>query len=339
MLSMVRYPPKLLYTPTDFPLGAATTAVRDQIMRHNPQSGIFCGSYINEKVRFIVQDAVLDQPTDAGFLRAFTHMSLTCDPRAPANVPRDVIDALPPDLEIQELEKKRQDIRKMYKTFSQAPPELHQESKHLKQQMDSLKKQRDRAIKVAYRRDYFYRIHNEELERQLSKTITAKYVEPVINHQLPERSQLQRIVCDLSKDLQPKAIIRRRICAIDLMVALSARKEAQCRKRYNTHTKDCRDLSPSKQQPPLEEPFPIICKKTQCIICIGDNRFPYEHRTRTYATTHKMMNHVNSHLKGKFELEEISCTHPVCKSEGLILQHLDHFKSHVKLVHGITLRS
>ncbi|PQE33432.1 hypothetical protein CJF32_00011107 [Rutstroemia sp. NJR-2017a WRK4] len=40
--------------------GAATTAVRDQVMRYNPQTGVFCGSYINEKVRFIVQDAVLD---------------------------------------------------------------------------------------------------------------------------------------------------------------------------------------------------------------------------------------------------------------------------------------
>ena len=74
-------------------------------MRHNPQTGVFCGSYINKKVRFIIQDAVLDQPTDAGFLRAFTHMSLICDPCAPVNVPREVMEALPPDLEITELKR------------------------------------------------------------------------------------------------------------------------------------------------------------------------------------------------------------------------------------------
>ncbi len=50
----------ILFPSADSFLGAATTSVRDQVMRHNPQTGVFCGSYINEKVRFIVQDAVLD---------------------------------------------------------------------------------------------------------------------------------------------------------------------------------------------------------------------------------------------------------------------------------------
>jgi len=77
--------------------GLRQTAVRDQIMRHNPNTGVFSGSYINEEVRFIVQDAVLDQPTNVGFLRAFTHMSLTCDPRAPTTVPKEILDTLPPD--------------------------------------------------------------------------------------------------------------------------------------------------------------------------------------------------------------------------------------------------
>jgi hypothetical protein len=78
-------------------------------MRHNPQTGVFCGSYINKKVRFIVQDAVLDQLTDAGFLRAFTHMSLTCDLRALVDVPEEVMKALPPDPEITELTRERKE--------------------------------------------------------------------------------------------------------------------------------------------------------------------------------------------------------------------------------------
>jgi hypothetical protein len=39
-------------------LGAATTAVRDQIIRHNPNSDIF-NAYLDEKVRFDVQSAFL----------------------------------------------------------------------------------------------------------------------------------------------------------------------------------------------------------------------------------------------------------------------------------------
>jgi hypothetical protein len=93
-------------------------------LRHNPQTGVFCGSYINEKVRFIVQDAVLDQPTDAGFLRAFTHMSLTCDPRAPETVPDEIMAALPPDPEIKELVSEREEYRSIYGYFSRAQPEI-----------------------------------------------------------------------------------------------------------------------------------------------------------------------------------------------------------------------
>jgi hypothetical protein len=308
-------------------------------MRHNPQTGVFCGSYINEKVRFIVQDAVLDQPTDAGFLRAFTHMSLTCDPRAPVDVPKEVMEALPPDPEITELIREREEFRTTYQYFSRAPPEIRKECEQLRRQIDSLQKQRERAIKLEYRRDYFDRIHDEELTRLLKKVTADKYTEPVVYHQLPERIRLQEVICDLSKDLKPSDVVRRRIRAIDLMVALCDRQEVQCQKLPSKACSEESEEPPLPKQQPLEDPFPLICKKTQCIICIGDNRNTYEYRTRTYATPHKMMNHVDSHLKDVPALQRFSCSHPVCRSEGLVLKHLQHFKNHVETVHGITLRA
>lgn len=329
----------ILFAFTDHFLGAATTSVRDQVMRHNPQTGVFCGSYINEKVRFIVQDAVLDQPTDAGFLRAFTHMSLTCDPRAPVSVPNEVMKALPPDPEIMELIREREEYRKTYRFFSRAPPEIREECEQLRRQIVSLEKQRERAIKVEYRREYFYRIHNEELERQLTKVASDKYIEPVVHHQLPERAWLQEVICDLSKDLSPSDVVSRRVRAIDLMVALSHRQEVQCRKRSSRSRSESSEEQPlSKGRRLLEDSFPLVCKKTQCIICIGDDRSTYEHRTRTYSTPNKMMNHVESHLESVPTGQRISCRHPICQSEGLVLQHVNHFKSHVQKVHGITLR-
>jgi hypothetical protein len=66
-------------------------------MRHDPRTGIFSGSYLNEKVRFDVQSAFLDWPSMDGLTKAFTHMSLTCDPRAPKHVPQEVNPA-PQDL-------------------------------------------------------------------------------------------------------------------------------------------------------------------------------------------------------------------------------------------------
>jgi hypothetical protein len=52
-----------------------------------------------------------------------------------------------------------------------------------------------------------------------------------------------------------------------------------------------------------------------------------------------MMDHVErKHLKGKDPDARIECCHPTCKSQGLILEHLQHFKNHVQAVHGIALR-
>jgi hypothetical protein len=304
-------------------------------MRHNPQTGVFCGSYINEKVRFIVQDAVLDQPTNIGFLRAFTHMSLTCDPRAPVDVPEEVLKALPPDPEIMELTREREGYKKQFGYYSRAPPEIRKECEQLRRQIDSLQKQRDRAIKIEFRRDYFDRIHDEELERQLKKIPMNEYVEPIVCHQLPERIRVQEVLCNLERNISKDEVVKRRICAIDLMVALSCRQEKAV--QHSNHSSRASSEF-SEKQPSCEDPFPLLCKRTQCIICVGDDRGTYEYRTRTYATPHKMMNHVDSHLKDVPKFQKLSCTHPVCRSEGLVLKHLQHFKNHVKAVHGISLR-
>ena len=72
-------------------------------------------------------------------------------------------------------------------------------------------------MKNAYRKDYFFRIHNEmmkiQLKRPLNKTAVEDEVEPLVEHQLKERTQLQRIICDFSKGLSPEAIVSRKVSA------------------------------------------------------------------------------------------------------------------------------
>ncbi|KAL5315253.1 hypothetical protein ACEPPN_017905 [Leptodophora sp. 'Broadleaf-Isolate-01'] len=68
----------------------ATDAVRDQVMRHNPNSAVYNGAYINERVPFDVLSAVLERPSADGILRMLTYISLMRDPRAPIHVPDDV---------------------------------------------------------------------------------------------------------------------------------------------------------------------------------------------------------------------------------------------------------
>ena len=66
--------------------------------------GVFSRSYLNGKVRFDVQSAFLDWPFMDKLTKAFTYMSFTCDPRAPKHVLQEVLDALPPNPAIVELE-------------------------------------------------------------------------------------------------------------------------------------------------------------------------------------------------------------------------------------------
>ncbi|CZR68052.1 uncharacterized protein PAC_17951 [Phialocephala subalpina] len=163
---------------------ATTTAVSDQIMRHDPNSEIFNPL------------AVVERRSVDGLTRAFTHMSITCDPRAPKNVPKHVKKALPRDPKIVEREKERRilliELRSRYGFLYRVDGvEGGKKYQILIRKINSATKKWEEDIKKAYRRQYFYRTHNEELQRQLNKVETKEYVEPVIHHQLPERTRLQ----------------------------------------------------------------------------------------------------------------------------------------------------
>jgi hypothetical protein len=56
-------------------------------LRHNPNSTVYNGAYINERLGFDVLSTVLEQPSTDNILRILAHMSLTRDPRAPLHVP------------------------------------------------------------------------------------------------------------------------------------------------------------------------------------------------------------------------------------------------------------
>jgi hypothetical protein len=81
----------------------------------------------------------------------------------------------------------------------------------------------------------FVQIHDEAMQRHLNNTVTDECIAAVIYHQLPEQTQLQQILSDFRTDLGVEDIDRRRVHAIDLMVALSSRREDQHRKQ-RSHT-------------------------------------------------------------------------------------------------------
>jgi hypothetical protein len=202
-------------------------------------------------------------------------------------------------------------------------------------------------IEDAYRKDYFFQIHNEMMKRQLNKQQNeavveeVEEVEPVIEHQLAERTQLQQI---FSRDLSPQGIVSRKVSAINLFVALASRQELQTRQPRSApaYKGSLKEESPAPALDPSPPPskFPLVCEKTQCIFCIGNERLSYEQRTRKFRRVSHMMDHVeNFHLRGVSADEKIICHHPLCKAEGLVLQNVIHFKNHIATVHKINLRA
>jgi len=162
-----------------------------------------------------VQDAFLESDiSDDGLTWAFTHMSIRCNPGAPKDVPREVMEPLlTADPEIVDLERRFKEsttrIRWEYKFIKLAPKTIGKEHDKLRKQLKNAKKSLEDEIKDAYRKDYFFCIHNEmmkrQLQRHLDKTVAeadaenTEDIEPVIEHQLEERTRLQQVLCDLSK--------------------------------------------------------------------------------------------------------------------------------------------
>jgi hypothetical protein len=180
------------------------------------------------------------------------------------------------------------------------------------------------------------------MKRQLNKSVVEEEVELIVEHQLEERTQLQEVLCDFLKDLSPQDIVSRKVFAINLMTALASRQEFQTHKPRLALApqvlikKECLDPEPFPQPPE----FPLVCEKTQCIICIGNEQLPYKQRTRAFRRVSHMMDHVeNVHLSKVSAEQRIICHHPVCKAQGLVLNHVMHFKNHVARVHKIDLRA
>jgi hypothetical protein len=332
----------------------ASDAVRDQIARHNPGGGVFNGSYLNEIVNFNSQDAYLESDvSEDGLTRAFGHMSLRCHPGAPSGVPSELLrQLLAADPEIASLEREvnelHDQLKATYRFIKRAPEEKKREHQHLQQQLKNAKKSLTDELDAAHRRDYFFRIHNEMMKMSLDQTaIEEPGDEPMVQHELEERNRLQVVLCNFSRDLPPKEIVSRKVTTVNLFVALASRRVCQTRqpRRPSADSNDpIKQEHPSLVPPslPQPEPFPLVFKKTQCIICLWDTRLAYKERTREFSRVSHMMTHVDNVHLGKLQPGEKSvCQDPYCSpgGRGLFFDNIMHFKSYIAQIHKINLRA
>jgi hypothetical protein len=170
--------------------------------------------------------------------------------------------------------------------------------------------------------DYFYNRPTWEIEEQANGK-EVDYIKPTVKLCIPERTQLAKILCEQPTDLSSKMLLKLRIEAADLMVAL-------CDKRETVKQ------GPRRRTAPPSDLFPLLMDKRQCPRCIGDEELSYEERTFKYCRPSVMYDHFDREHAQQLRTQ-ISCNHLKCKGEAPF-QHLNHFKGHVPETHGIKLR-
>ncbi|KAJ8065098.1 hypothetical protein OCU04_005811 [Sclerotinia nivalis] len=170
-------------------------------MRHDLFTGVFNGAYINNIVRFNVQDAFLESEiSDDGLTRAFTYISIRCNSDVPKEVPTEMIKSLlVADPDIVDLERQFKklytQIKRDFKFIRYVSQTIRKQYEDLRKNLTNTKKNLKDEIEKEFRKDYFFRVHNEMMKKQLyrlsSKTIEDKEEDTlIIQYQLNERYQL-----------------------------------------------------------------------------------------------------------------------------------------------------
>ncbi|CEJ81548.1 hypothetical protein VHEMI01669 [[Torrubiella] hemipterigena] len=324
-------------------LGMAPDAVVDQVMRHDPMTGCLANAYLNQRVGFNTQDAYLERdPTADDLTKAFTHMSIRCNPEVPREIPAAELNKLPPDPDAVELAKETKlesiRLRQLYGFIKLAPKKERESYKELQDERRNVEKIfKDHMTKV-YQEAYRRRMHNEELEKQPRRERSKDADELTVEHHLEERRKLQAIICDFRTELSAQELADRKVQAIDTMALLASRREV--RPPAPTPIKGSRASRPDEE--PRSGPvtdIPLMLRDRQCIYCVSNDQLPIKDRMRSFKRVSHMMDHVeNLHLRYETIGPRFLCRHPKCKHLGDFLTSLDHFKNHMQTVHGVKLR-
>jgi len=103
-----------------------------------------------------------------------------------------------------------------------------------------------------------------------------------IEYHIPERAKVVRFTCSPGDDLSDREQLRWRIEAID---AKSTIKQEESEGMVNESGEDAKDY------------FPMVCRPTQYLFYLGNDRLPYLHRIFEYAKPNRMINKVGKHLE------------------------------------------
>ena len=338
-------------------IGKAPDSVRNQIFDH--ASAALTAWYLDQDVRFNTQAAFLERPSDGLVQKLARLMILTADRNAPTRYSDKESRKIARNRVVKQLcERKRgltAELRKKYNFVNNAPrtdPAMR-EKLSTDAALHTLRENLRNKYLTLDRKRYFRNADTLTLEAQFrdGHNPTSVFGEtPLVaptRYNIAERGWLVDLICDSVGDLTEKERHARRVSAITIRAILCGRQESGCRTRP-TATPNCVGLSsllealPAGQTesllPDPEAPIPLVCRPTQCPICIGDERKSMSERKREFSRVNKMWDHVEIHLARLPSTAQIFCHHPMCMAQDVVLKTLSAFKDHTAQVHGIALR-
>jgi len=328
---------------------SAPASVRDQIFDHK-QGAV--GYYLDQEIRFDTESCYLGKPSNEVVQKMARLASLTADANAPTELSSEQKAKLTQHPQVIQLGQRNKALTARihaagYKTIGDAEgTALFKKKKKVEARLSCLKiKLRTHMIAQARKR-HFRKADTLAFDAQFSSTTAAHTVAQDTHHtqpieyNIPERAEVVQLACSPGDGLNDREKLRRRIQAIEARAALCHRRETQRRGRpKSTANQEESEDALKESEEDAKDEFPMVCRPTQCMFCLGDERLPYLHRVYEYAKPNKMMNEVEKHLKRFAPEDQVPCPHPQCKAAGLILPTVMAFKNHTATVHKVFLRA
>ena len=326
----------------------APASVRDQIFDHKSSAVRY---YLDQEVRFDTKACYLGRPSNEVVQKMARLASLTADASAPIDLSSEQKAKLKHHPTVIRLSQKNKALTARihaagYRPISAARgTRLFERKRKAEARLNCFKTRLRSDMIEKARKRHFRKADTVAFDSQFQATAAAQTssretqrVQP-IEYRLPERAAVARFTCKPADGLTEQGKLTRRIRAIEARAALCHRQETRRRRRPESQIKqEGSDALPGDSEEDTKDRFPIVCKPTQCVFCLGNERKPYQERIYEYAKPNKMMNEVDKHLMKFSPEDQVQCPHPRCKASELVLPTVMAFKSHTAKVHEIFLR-
>ncbi|KAK1045598.1 hypothetical protein LTR74_018100 [Friedmanniomyces endolithicus] len=318
--------------------GHAPAAVRNQILGH--ANGLtFDNHYLNPTIRLDVQNTFLRRRTEDAVMHTLTHMDIVVDCDVPRNLPRKVAAAIESLPDMRKLLEERQQLSQSDEwddsdTYDGARHRECQKRDLAKRIRSSRAYHRTRAL-TKLREQYLEHKDDAVIEMQLSgkaaPVVDAQHDDTASRPVLPERALVATLLASTPTDTTSAQHLQDMLQAVQAMMAMCRRKEGRGPRGHRVQDHTLSSSPPPK--PKIQETrVPIRCKALQCLFCFSDATLLEFDRHRSLSSRQRLWDHVDKHLK----LFDNRCPDPAC--DGLLFNHIAHFKNHARVVHDSRLR-